>query len=156
MRFEEIYEANIDTVYRMCMMYLKNPHDAEEAAQEAFMRYLKYLPSFDNNEHAKRWLIVTSSNICKNMLKSSWFKKMICFEQVPEEYQKEEEDTLLEEIMNLPHKYKTVIYLFYYEGYSSEEISTMLGVNHSTIRSNLHRARKMLKLKIEEVEEFER
>ncbi|MGL5751395.1 MAG: RNA polymerase sigma factor [Paraclostridium sp.] len=148
--FEKIYETNIDTVYKICLIYLKKPHDAEEASQETFMKYLRYLPHFENDEHEKRWFIKTSNNICKNILKSSWFKKIICYDNVPELSTEENNEGVLQEILDLPNKYKTTIYLFYYEGYSTEEIAKILDMKPSTIRSNLHRARKMLKVSLED------
>lgn len=148
--FEELYNEYIDMIYRICLMYLKNTHDAEEVTQDVFMKYLRYLPDFENKDHAKRWFIKTTANTCKNVLKSSWFKKIICFDSVPESINYKKEDTILQEILELPYKYKISIYLFYYEGYRTDEISNILNMNPSTVRSNLSRARKKLKLSLED------
>lgn len=147
--FEEIYNEYIDIVYRVCLIYLKNTHDAEEATQDVFIKYLKYLPNFENKNHGKNWFIKTTANTCKNILKSSWFKNIICFDKVPETTCFKKEDDILQNILELPYKYKISIYLFYYEGYSTDEIANILNMNPSTVRSNLSRARKKLKLSLE-------
>lgn len=153
--FEKVYEEYINMVYKICLMYLKKQHDAEEAAQETFMKYLKYLPDFENQEHGKRWFIKTASNVCKNILKSSWFKRVICYDSIPESSYEETKEGIWEEVINLPYKYKIIIYLFYYEGYKTEEISKILDMKPSTVRSNLHRARKILKMNLEGLQDEE-
>lgn len=147
--FEEIYETNVDMIYKICLLYLKKTHDAEEATQETFVKYLRYLPRFENTEHEKRWFIKTSTNTCKNYLKSAWFKKVIYYDKLPELSEEDKQEEILQEILDLPNKYKTTIYLFYYEGYSTDEIAKILDIKPSTARSNLHRARKKLKVSLE-------
>lgn len=147
--FEDIYNEHIDTIYKISLLYLKKPYDAEEATQDVFLKYLKYLPNFESKEHAKRWFIKTTTNICKNILKSSWFKKIIYLDIIPESPYNENEDNMLQEIQSLSNKYKDVIYLYYYEGYNTDEIASILNMNASTVRTNLSRARKILKVNLE-------
>ncbi|MEG2290194.1 MAG: RNA polymerase sigma factor [Clostridium sp.] len=143
--FEKVYERQVDRVLKICVLYLKNTHDAEEATQDTFIKYMRYNPVFENLDHEKAWFIKTSSNICKNLFKSSWFKKVICFDNLSNFYKEETEYQLLYKILELPGKYKMPLYLFYYEGYSTEEISKILVLKPATVRSNLHRARNILK-----------
>ncbi|MGL4912320.1 MAG: RNA polymerase sigma factor [Romboutsia sp.] len=146
--FEEVYNRHVDMVLKICVLYLKNIHDAEEATQETFIKLMKYKPKFENKEHEKNWLIKTASNICKNILKSSWFKKITCSDDLSHFYKDEKEYDILQEILDLPYKYKMSIYLFYYEGYSTDEIAKILDTKPATVRSNLHRGRNLLKISL--------
>ncbi|MGL5347620.1 MAG: RNA polymerase sigma factor [Peptostreptococcaceae bacterium] len=146
--FEEIYNRQVNTVLKICVMYLKNIDDAEEATQETFIKYMRYNPEFEDIKHEKNWFIRTSANICKNILKSAWFKKIICSDDLSHFYKDEKDYDILQEILDLPYKYKMSIYLFYYEGYSTEEIAQILDTKPATVRSNLHRGRKLLKISL--------
>ncbi|WP_314738599.1 RNA polymerase sigma factor [Paraclostridium sordellii] len=73
---------------------------------------------------------------------------MVCSEDLSHFYQEEKDYDILQEILELPHKYKMSIYLFYYEGYSTEEIAQILDTKPSTVRSNLHRGSKFLKISL--------
>lgn len=89
---------------------------------------------------------VSQANVCKNMLKTIWFKRVTCLEDLSYFYKDEKDYGVLQDILDLPYKYKMTIYLFYYEGYSTEEIAKILNTKPATIRSNLHRGRKLLKI----------
>lgn len=146
--FNGFYSKYVDMVYKICFIYLKRAYDAEEAVQETFIKYLRYTPVLSCDDHEKAWLIKTASNICKNILRSNWWKRIIPCDDLSYIKDKEERG-VLEEVLALPIKYKMPIYLFYYEGYKVEEISSMLLVNVSTVKSHLHRGRKLLKVSIE-------
>lgn len=147
--FEAIYERNADTVYRICFSYMKNKSDAEDAVQDTFVNLIKKNMKFENYNHEKAWLIVTAGNICKNKLKS-WKRKVENIEDYNCISSKENEDIdeTLKFVLNLPAKYKMAIYLYYYEGYTTIEISKITGVKESSVRSQLKRGREMLELKI--------
>lgn len=146
---EEIYCRQIDTVYRVCLLHLKNKADAEDAAQAVFLKLMENGPVFQNQEHEKAWLIVTASNHCKNLLKH-WFRKSVPLEEGNSLSQADgcQFDETLEQVLRLPAKYKSALYLFYYEGYTSAEIARMFHKKDSTIRSYLHKGRKLLRLQI--------
>jgi len=144
---EDIYHRHVDTVYRVCFMFMKNRAEAEDAVQTTFINLMNSNVSFKDEAHEKAWLIVTASNICKNNLKH-WFRsKRSDYDDYLNHLRHIDsyDFEVLEEVLSLPTKYKTVIYLYYYEGYSSVEISRTLGVKESTIRSWLYRGRKLLK-----------
>lgn len=146
--FEELYQQNVDMVYRLCYMYLKNSADTEDAVQSVFFKFLKQGKDFNDEEHKKAWLIVTAKNYCKDMLKSWWKSRRVDIDSLPEipYWNKEEADDVLVKLLSLPPKYKTVLYLYYYEGYSVKEISQMLSRNESTIRTQLSKGRERLKV----------
>ena len=72
--FSDIYEKNLNSIYVLCYSYMGNKSDAEDAAQETFIRLIKYGNRFESDEHIKAWLIVTAMNVCKTMLKH-WTKQ---------------------------------------------------------------------------------
>lgn len=145
----EIYERHFSMVYRVCFSYMKNPQDTNDMVQNTFMKLIDHEVEFQNAEHEKAWLIVTASNLCKNHLRHWWQKGSSL-----DEYQNIADDTpfevdeTLEVVLGLPEKYKTAIYLYYYEGYNSAEIAEILKQPQSTIRNYLHRGRNILKDKL--------
>lgn len=149
----EIYDRNVDTVYRVSYSFMKNRADTEDMVQEAFLKLITCGKMFESAEHEKAWLIVTASNLCRNELKrrSRRIENIDSLDRLAGEDvtgQTEspvEENPVLEAILNLPDDYKTAIYMYYYEGYAAKEIAGILRCPHSTIRSRLARARKLLK-----------
>ncbi len=142
--FVDIYNRNVQTVYRVCYIYMKNKADAEDMTQNTFAKYLRYKPIFDNITHEKSWFIVASSNLCKNHFKS-WYNRNIIQGETNNASTYDSDDTTLQTVLELPVKYKQIIYLYYYEGYSTVEIAKLLNKNESTIRSQLSKGRKLLK-----------
>lgn len=138
---ESIYNTHVDMVYRLCFSFMKNSADTEDAVQTTFLKLLSTDCKKIRNE--KAWLIVCASNVCRDMLR----KKTA----VPLEISSEPSipgintDETLAAILSLPNKYKTSIYMYYYEGYSCKEISHILCKPNSTIRSWLRRGRQLLK-----------
>ena len=149
---KEIYERHRQTVYRVCFAYMKNSEDAADAVQETFIRLIRKAPAFENTEHEKAWLIRTASNICKDELKH-WWRKHDDLDNYKEteSTEKTEIDDVIMAVMDLPDKYKTVVYLYHYEGYTSVEIDDTLGKPKSTIRNYLHEARKILKERLGDI-----
>lgn len=149
----EIYERHKRTLYRICFVYMKNHNDAEDTVQDTFVQLIKKAIAFENEEHEKAWLIKTATNLCKNRLRHWWRKH-----ENLEDYKDLKHDSNIEAevvlsavfsaVIGLPDKYKTVVYLYYYEGYDSVEIAEILNKPPSTVRNHLHEARKLLKKKL--------
>lgn len=139
----DIYNRNIDMIYRLSFAYLKNSNDAEDCVQDVFLNLYRSKKVFENFEHEKAWIIVTTANICKNKLKNFWTRRVTVGE-IEKSIDFEIDDTL-STVMKLPAKYKDVIYLYYYEGYTCSKIAQMLEKPESTIRNHLSEARKRLK-----------
>jgi len=143
--FREIYERNVDMVYRVCYIYLKgNKANVEDVVQNTFLQLLKKAMVFESTEHEKAWLIKVSINICKNMV-THWWNKKVPIEEVDIKDNSSDDKEVLKLIFLLPDKYKQVIYLHYYEGYSGVEIAKLLGIKENTIYSYLHIGREKLK-----------
>ena len=151
-KIAQIYDQYVNMVYKICLMMLKNPGDAEDVTQNVFVKLIKSGKEYDSEKHLKASLIVIAQNECKNQLKHWWHSKRDSFDDIPEpSYHQQTADTdVANAVKSLPDKYKIPVYLFYYEGYTSEEISKMMGINHSTVRSHLAEARKRLKLILKE------
>ena len=142
----EIFTRQADTVYRVCYSFMKNVPDAEDITQETFLRLISSGQEFDNERHEKAWLIVTASNLCKDSLKRWWRR----FERLDERFSQVPapeilENPVLEAVLALPNDYKTAVYMFYYEGYTTAEIARYQRCREATVRSRLSRARRMLK-----------
>lgn len=144
--FIEIYNRHVDTVYRVCYSFMRNRTDTEDIVQETFLKLLSSKKEFESESHEKAWLIVTASNLCKDSLKHWWrnHEDIDELQSIPLE-RPDEHDEILEAILELPYDYKTVIYMYYYEGYSTAEIAKYLKCPHSTVRNRLSRARAILK-----------
>lgn len=142
------------SLIKIAFAYLKNTADAEEVAQDVFLAYLQKHPVFENGEHEKAWLIRTTINKSKNMLKAGWFRSR---NPVPEDlsYLPKEESDVLQAVLALDKKYRIPIHLHYYEGYSIQEIATILGAKPATVGTWLARGRAHLREKIGGIEDEE-
>ena len=146
-----IFDKYRDTVYRLAFSRVKNVADAEDIFQQVFLKLIKNINKLENEEHIKHWLIRVTINLSKSHFSSVWHKNREALdENIPSEI--ESCETLMS-VMSLPKKYRTVIHLHYYEGYSCEEIAELLGVSNGTVRTRLFRARAALKESLKE--EFE-
>lgn len=140
-------EEYSDTVNRICFLYLKNKADTEDIFQNVFMKYAMNEKKFMNSEHEKAWFIRVTINECKDLLKKFFNRKTVSLEDIKEKVASLENQhpEVLEAVLQLPEKYKNVIYLHYYEGYTAQQISKIIKKNVNTVYSLLTRGKKMLK-----------
>ena len=153
-----VYKQYVKTVYRIALMMLKYRTEAEDATQTVFIKLMTTDKDFKSEEHLKAWLIVTTQNVCKNVLKSGWHSKQVDYESIAEQTYIPDGSAkeIWGKIISLDDKYKLPIYLHYYEGYKTEEISEMLKINHATVRTQLRTAREKLKQLLgEEASQYE-
>ncbi len=145
----EVCMRHMKTVYRVCFAFMKNPADTEDAVSDTFYKMIKSGTVFQSEEHEKAWLIRTAANVCKNNLRH-WFRKNKSLADCENLRGAEnvQIDETFEIVIGLPDKYKTVVYLYYYEGYTTPEISRILEKPQSTIRNHLHEARSLLKKRL--------
>jgi len=147
-------EKYSDLLLRVAFSYMKNIHDAEDMVQEAFVKLMQKGPMFESEEHEKAWLIRVTINLCKNRLKTVWFKKTEHLKEQTISFTREEGE-VLNIVQELPVKYRSVIQLYYYEGYHIKEIAAILGYKEATVASQLQRARKQLRIKLKEDFDYE-
>ena len=139
-----------DTVFRLAFSYMKSQADADDITQTVFLKLYRSKTIFSSEDHLRNWLIRVTVNESRSLLRSWWrrredidqYAQSLCFQ--PEQME------LLEDILALPEKYRIPIYLFYYEGYSSEEIGQILKIPADTVRTRLSRGRKLLRISLEE------
>ena len=150
----EVLQKYSNTVYRLAFSRTKSVCDAEDIMQNVFMKFIKANINFESDEHIKAWLIRVTINLSKNLLTSAWFKRTTALEDDIVITLKEESE-VYKYVLDLPTKYRTVIHLFYYEDMTTANIAEILNIKESTVRSQLHRARNMLKEKMKGDEYFE-
>ena len=145
-----VIELYGDTVRRLCMIYLKNYADTEDIFQNVFLKYATSSIKFENDEHEKAWFIRVTINKCKDLLKSFFRNRTVSLDDIVEKPEAITSDyrEVLEAVLSLPQKYRNVVYLHYYEGYSAPQISHILGKNVNTVYTLLTRSKKMLREKL--------
>lgn len=141
-----------DMVRRICFIYLRSQDDVNDIFQEVFLKLLQRTEDFENETHERAWLIRVTINKCKDFHRSFWRRNRVYLEDVELAFNDENENELMSVVLTLPDKYKAVIYLFYYEGYTVPQMAQLLNKNENTIYSQLHRARELLKEKLGGVE----
>ncbi len=139
---EKAVKAHSESMLRAAYSLLKSVPDAEDAVQEAFLKFIEKRPVFSDASHEKAWLLRVTINISKNMLKASSRKALPIQEDIPYE---DKDSNVLQCVMALEEKYRTIIHLYYYEDYSIKEISSILNLPQATVGTRLSRARKLLK-----------
>lgn len=151
MRSEEEVSAAIekyaDTVYRICILHLKNTDDTEDIFQDVFLRYALYDGCFASSEHEKAWIIRVTVNRCRDLLKSFFRKKSVSLEEFTDfgSVPKTEYPEVMEALMSLAPRYKDPLYLCYFEGYSAAEAAVILHRNVNTVYSLLKRGKEQMR-----------
>ena len=144
----------MDTVYRVAAHNAPSPEDAEDVTQEVFERLLTCRKGFADEEHLKAWLLRVTVNCCNDWHREERKRPRVEFDEaivventggLPDE----EADELRRAVAQLPARQQTALHLFYFEGYSTEDIAKITGERPATVRSHLHRARKELKIMLE-------
>lgn len=136
-----------DLVRRVCMIHLKNHADTEDIFQTVFLKYVTGTTEFESEEHEKAWFIRVTINACKDLLRSFFRSRTVSLDDLLEQPDQVPEDhrEVLEAVLALPDKYRDVVYLHCYEGYTAPEIGTILHKNPNTVYTLLTRARDELR-----------
>lgn len=140
-------ELYADMIKKICMLHLKNHADTEDIFQTVFLKYMTTSPVFENQEHEKAWLIRVTINACHDLIRSFFRSKTVSLDAVSEQLSELSipDRDVLEAVLSLPVQYKDVVYLYYYEGYSTVEIAGILHKKVNTIYTLLSRAKALLK-----------
>jgi len=139
-------------VYRLAFGCTGSSFDADDISQEVFLRLYKHKKPFNDGEHKKAFLIRITINLCKNLQKSAWVKRRAAAgldeNMRTGDYFNETEITLREYVLQLKPKYRAVVYLFYYEGYSAAETAKILKISETAVTTRLSRARNQLRAQL--------
>ena len=150
-----LLDVHGDSVLRMAYSYMHNMQDAEDILQETLIRYMQAAPEFENETHARAWLLRVAANLSKNRIEYNRYRMA---DELNEELVAEEREDLSfvwEAVKSLPVTYRETIHLFYREGFKTAQIAEILGEKESTVRSHLKRGREKLREILKEAYDFE-
>ena len=151
---ERIVDQYGTSLLRLCYLYLKDIHLAEDAVQETFLKVYRSYGQFAGGSGEKTWITRIAINVCKDQLRSAWKRRVSVVEELNDLPDAEgphavEDEALLQEVLALKPKYREVILLYYYQDLKISEIAQALQAPESTISVRLKRAREQLKKRLE-------
>lgn len=145
---EEFIRKYSSTVYKIAYSIISDKADSEDIYQNVFLRYIRKKPAFHDENHAKAWFIRVTVNCAKSFLTQAWNKNTVPLSE-DIEYNQSEKHDLGFALKQLTPKGRAIIYLYYYEGYSTGEIASMLDMQDNAVRTSLSRSRDRLKTILE-------
>lgn len=145
--FEEVMEEYADMIYRIAYANVRVKADTEDVFQEVWCRYYQKNKTFESEEHRRNWLINVTLKCCKKIYSSVRYKRTVLTDDMSllREKLPERDFEIYDAVIRLPERYRIPVYLYYYEGFSVNEISEMMKINASTVRSQMKRGREKLK-----------
>jgi len=162
--FGEIVEIYKNSIYQLCYRMIGNQHEAEDLAQEAFLRAYVNIKSFNQELKFSTWLFRIATNLCIDRIRKkkpdyyldaevSGTEGLTMYSQIPSTTPLPENHleslelhaTVQKEILKLPEKYRSVIVLKYIEELSLNEISEILDLPLGTVKTRIHRGREALR-----------
>lgn len=150
--FREFYDRQVKRVYRLAMVMMGNISDAEDVTQTVFLKAWEKKPDFRDVDHEIAWILTTTRNQCKDIHKSFYRRKRADLENAPKPQvtlETQMDSEIWEALQSLAEKYRMVLYLYYYEGYSVRELSVILRRRESTLQTQLATGRKQMKSLLE-------
>ena len=145
---ETLFNTYRDDVFRLAVSYTRSIQEAEDVCQTVFLKLLEQKHIQPGKE--KAWLMQVTANQCRSLLRSSWWKKTVPIDDTLS-VQAPSTNGVLAAVMELPPKYRVVIYLHYYEGYTTAQIAKLLKITQTAVTTRLSRGRKALEEKLKEV-----
>lgn len=143
----ELFRRYRDDVYRLALSYTRSPQEAEDVSQTAFLKLLEQPHITPGKE--KAWLMQVTANECRSLLRSAWWKRTAPLEECAAAAP--EGSGILHQVLELPPKYRVVLYLHYYECFTTAEIAGLLKITQTAVTTRLARGRQQLKDRIKEV-----
>lgn len=152
-QFTACVRRYLDTVYRVALNYIKSPADADDVAQDVFLKLLGEQKDFESEAHLRNWLIRVTINQCKNLTRKHWWRQENIDDYAATlSFDDPKHSDLFEAVMALPKRYRLPIYLHYYEEYTTQEIAELLNIPKNTVCTQLRRGRELLKESLTEVD----
>ena len=153
--FEQLVAQYQTSLLRMCALWLEDDCAAEDATQETFFKAYQALPRFRGECSLKTWLMRIAVNVCRDMRRSAWLRR-VDHRLTPEELSlpaenpaTEDAQALAQAIRGLPPKYKNVVLLYYYQDMTLDETAQALGCSPSVVSRRLKHARECLRSVLE-------
>ena len=165
--FGELIELFQHRVYQICLRMIGNRQEAEDLAQEAFLRAYLNIDSYDINKKFSSWLFRIATNLTIDRLRKkkadyyldaeiagaegiTLYSQLSTDEELPEEMvvNFEMQESVQKEMMQLPPKYRSAIVLKYMEDLSLKEISEILNIPVGTVKTRIHRGREALRKRL--------
>jgi RNA polymerase sigma-70 factor (ECF subfamily) len=143
--YAQAVERHSDSVYRLAMLYLRNPHDARDCCQDVFVKLMEHRKTFASDEHRKAWLLAVTKNTCRDWLRREVHRRADSFEALENLPGPQDDNEVLAVIFTLPENDREVLYLHYCEGYAVREICALLRLRESAAKQRLSRARQRLR-----------
>lgn len=145
---EVIIKKYSKTVYKIAYSIVQDKNDTDDIFQTVFLKYIRKHPRFNNESHEKAWFIRVTVNTAKSYVSQAWYKNTQALnERIV--YAGDEKPDLEFALKQLNPRDRAIIYLFYYEGYKTEEIAKIMKMTSSAVRTALSRARNKLKIILE-------
>lgn len=154
---EEMVDRYGEDVWKLVFSYVRQEQTADDLTQEIFIKLYKKMDTFAGHSTLRTWIWRVAINHCKDYL-NSWYKRKVFLEEDRHfqmlssgssvegaVIQKDEDRQLEEVVLELPLKYREIIYLFYYEECSIKEVSFLLGVKENTVKTRLRKAKQLMK-----------
>lgn len=152
--YESIVEKYLKMVYRISFHYFGNNEDAEDVSQDVFIKLCSAKNDFGNDEEIKAWLIRVTTNTCHSYYRNPFRKRKTEIDEKEleniigtssSEQEIVDRKVIMDAVLSLPEHYRIIVYLYYYEEYSTHQISNALKIKETTIQTRLSRARDKLK-----------
>jgi RNA polymerase sigma-70 factor (ECF subfamily) len=158
---EELYKKFSGILFSVCLKYSRNYHEAEDNLQDAFITILSRIEQFKEKGSFEGWMKRITVNTVLQKYRKQQVYSLSNEEQIEEDVEIEIEvstiplDFLLKIVQELPDRYRLVFTMYVLDGYPHKEIAEEMGITIGTSKSNLARARKILKTKIEDYNDQE-
>lgn len=152
--FESLLVSYQDKVFRLCYSMLGDRAQAEDAAQDSFLRIWKSMERYRGDAGLGTWIFSVTRNVCLTAIskraarRSAPMEEIDCAAPLPPDNERD----LLRLVQQLPDNYRQVVMLFYMEDCSYEEVARLLALPIGTVKTYLHRARKQLVTMVEEAD----
>ena len=151
----QLYKLFAGKLFSLCLKYSKNHAEAQDNLQDAFVTIFNKISQYNHKGSLEGWMKRITINTALQRYRSVGVFDIVNEEQIEDTYIETDEDSLsmdylLSIIQELPDRYRLVFNLYALDGYSHKEIAEMLDISTGTSKSNLARARLILKEKIEQ------
>jgi RNA polymerase sigma factor (sigma-70 family) len=154
---KDLYDLYCDAMFTVAYRIVNNNDDAHDVLQETFIEVFKHIKSFRNESSVGAWIKTILVRKALKKLKELKFVDNFVENgvEIPSDFLDDLSVEYLEHlILSLPEGFRTVFLLFEVEGYSHQEIADMLSISESTSKSQLSRAKKSLRMKIEKINQL--